>query len=445
MTTPAEGPSFADPVALATEHYVTRGIPPVPGVIKSRDEDFLVDEQPLYQPSGEGEHIYMLVEKRGMSTTEMTRAIARHFGVHERAVGYAGMKDKNAITRQVISVHTPGKTDADFPMLEHDRLSILWTDLHTNKLRVGHLRGNRFSIRLRDTDPMRIIEAKRVLDTLAAKGVPNYYGEQRFGARLNNHELGRLLLTRRYQELLDGFLGPDALAERHGDEAMRERYAGSDYEGALRASHHYLRNEREALRALADGANAEDAVFSIPRVQLRFWVSAFQSVLLNRAVADRVAEGSFAEVREGDLAMNPAGGRPFLVDRTAALDPETVRRVERFELTATGPMFGSQMPAPAGDTAQYEAALLAASGVRTEEIAEFDEDQGGARGARRAIRVPLTDHEIESGVDEHGGYIRVAFELPPGSYATTVVREITKEHPDEETARARAASAGDHA
>ena len=177
----------------------------------------------------------MLVEKRGMSTTEMVRALAKHFGVHERAVGYAGMKDKNAITRQVISVHTPGKTDADFPMLEHDKLSILWTDLHTNKLRVGHLRGNRFSIRLRDTDPMRILDAKRVLDALAQSGVPNYYGEQRFGARLNNHELGRLLLTQRYQELLDRFLSPDALAERHGDEVMRERYANGDYEGAFRA------------------------------------------------------------------------------------------------------------------------------------------------------------------------------------------------------------------
>ncbi|MEM1422541.1 MAG: tRNA pseudouridine(13) synthase TruD [Planctomycetota bacterium] len=437
----SRGPCFEDPVALGDEHYVTRGLPPVAGVLKRFDEDFLVDEQPLYQPSGEGEHIYLLVEKQGLSTSEMVRIVADHFRVRESDVGFAGMKDKHAITRQVVSVHTPGKTDEDFPMLEHPSVRVLWADLHTNKLRVGHLRANRFSVRLRDADPHGVVTVKRALDTLARTGVPNYYGEQRFGARLNNHELGMLLLTRRYKELLDAFLGPDAQADRFNDREGRELYAKGDYDGALACTHEGMRNERAALKALAKGADHEDAVFHVPRLQRRFWISAFQSWLFNRFVADRVASGTFDTLREGDVACRVPSGRPFLIDRATAEDPETKGRLDAFELSCAGPMFGAKMQPASHECAAYESALLASTGVTIEDIAEFDEEQGGAAGTRRAVRVPLTDPEVEGGVDEHGGYIRVAFELPPGSFATVVVREITKAHPAPGAARARAGDA----
>ncbi|GAB4521028.1 MAG: tRNA pseudouridine(13) synthase TruD [Phycisphaerales bacterium] len=432
-----DGPCFADPVALTDGQYVTKEFPGVAGELKQRDEDFLVDEQPLYQPSGEGEHIYLCVEKQGLSTTEMVRVLADHFKVRESDVGFAGMKDKHAITRQIVSVHTPGKTDADFPMLEHPRVRILWTDLHQNKLRVGHLRANRFSVRLRDADPTKVVTVKRVLDALVSRGVPNYYGEQRFGARLNNHELGQLLLTRSYQRLLDVFLGPDELVERFRDDEARALYARGDYEGALRRTHDGMRNERAALAALARGSDAETAVFSVPKLQRRFWISAFQSWLFNRFVADRVSSGTLDRLLDGDVACRVPSGRPFLIDRETSEDPETARRLASFELSCAGPMFGARMLRSSHETARYEDALLAGTGVTIEDLAEFDGEQGGAPGTRRAIRVPLMDPEVEAGVDEHGGYIRVAFELPPGSFATVVVREITKRHPLPEIARAR--------
>lgn len=433
-----DGPGFIDPVALTCAQHVTSDLSPVAGSLKQHEEDFLVDEQPLYQPSGEGEHLYLLVEKQGMSTSEMVRVVARHFGVSERAIGFAGMKDKHAITRQVVSVHTPGKTDADFPMLEHPRVRILWTDLHTNKLRVGHLRANRFSIRLRDTEPIRVVQVKKTLDALARRGVPNFYGEQRFGARLNNHELGQLLLMRRYRELLDRFLGPDDATGLFPDDEGRAHYASGAYKSALHFTHEGMRNERAALRALAEGADAEEAVFAVPRLQRRFWISAFQSALFNRFVADRVQGGLFDVLRDGDVACRVPSGRPFLIDRETAEDPETARRLASFELSCAGPMFGPKMLRADHLTSAYEHALLAGTGVSMEDIAEFDDEQGGAPGTRRAIRVPLTDPEVEGGVDEHGGYIRVAFELPPGSFATVVVREITKRHPLPEVASARA-------
>lgn len=129
--------------------YLTAEIPGIGGTLKACPEDFLVEELPLYTPSGEGEHIYLLVEKRGMNAMEMYGLIAKHFRVKRSAVGYAGLKDKQAITRQVVSVHTPGKTVDDFPHFSHDQVKILWADQHDNKLRRGHLAGNRFSIKVR--------------------------------------------------------------------------------------------------------------------------------------------------------------------------------------------------------------------------------------------------------------------------------------------------------
>src|SRR5262245_6039299 len=108
--------------------YITSDLPPIGGVIKQRAEDFLVDEVPLYQPSGAGEHIYLLVQKRGLSTMEMVEIVAAHFAVPRRAVGYAGLKDKHAITRQVVSVHAPGRKIEDFGELRHEKISVLWAD-----------------------------------------------------------------------------------------------------------------------------------------------------------------------------------------------------------------------------------------------------------------------------------------------------------------------------
>jgi tRNA pseudouridine13 synthase len=116
------------------------------GRIKVRPADFLVEEIPAYEPSGAGEHLYLGVEKMSVAHGELMAAIRKHFGVREKAIGYAGMKDKQAVTRQVLSVHVL----EDPPTLDitHDRIRILWAKRHVNKLRRGHLKGNRFSIRI---------------------------------------------------------------------------------------------------------------------------------------------------------------------------------------------------------------------------------------------------------------------------------------------------------
>ncbi len=124
------------------------------GVIKVRPEDFLVEELPLYDPRGEGEHIYLGIEKAGVSHGELIGHLRHHFKVRDYAIGFAGMKDKHAITRQTVSVHCPGAPTPKSVELDHDRIRVLWVSRHVNKIRIGHLAGNRFSIRIREVNPI---------------------------------------------------------------------------------------------------------------------------------------------------------------------------------------------------------------------------------------------------------------------------------------------------
>lgn len=415
--------------------YLTADIPPLGGRIKERIEDFLVEEQPLYQPCGSGEHIYLFVEKKGLTTSQMTHALSRHFGVRHDAIGFAGMKDKNAITRQVVSIHTPKKSFADFPMIQNDRISVLWADMHANKLRLGHLKGNRFSIRIRGVAVTDVLRARDVLRRLESQGVPNFAGDQRFGNRLNNHRLGRAMLLRDWQGLLDELLGPDPAFPELNAEARR-RYAAHEYSAALDAFPPACRHERIALHALETGRSPEQAVRAIDLAQRRFWFSSWQSWVFNRCLASRIASNTFARLVEGDLAMKLDNGALFAVDAATLADPALADRLTRFEISPSGPMWGNRMMRATAQTDADELAALEHSRVPIEALDEAVRHLGPSMsGARRPYRIPLLFPEIEAGVDEHGPYIRCAFELPPGAFATIVMREIMKSNntPSDET------------
>ena len=437
----ADAPASGVPDDLRTSGiflapHVTPEVEGVGGRIKERDEDFLVEELPLYDPSGEGEHIYLMVEKTGVPSSDMVRAIARHFRVSQGAVGYAGMKDKHAVTRQVVSVHTPGKTFDDFPSLDNDRIRVLWADMHTNKLRVGHLRGNRFSIRIRGVEPTAVLRVRDTVRLLERRGVPNFFGEQRFGYQRNNHELGRLLILNERRALLDRFLGPIPRGAGGLPETLeqntraRELYASGEFAEAAGLMYPVMRNEVAALRALADGANEIEAVNAVPSVQLKFWISAFQSALFNRATARRIESGLFDRLVPGDVAAKLSNGALFDVDEETLADPETERRLRDFEISPTGPIWGPRTKEAGGEAGEAERRDLRATGVTPDAIADAGDELGlNAPGTRRAMRIPLRDPDVEGGVDDHGPYVRVAFELPPGAYATVVLREITKNDP----------------
>ena len=170
--------------------------------LKLLNEDFIVTELPLQLPCGEGEHIWLDIEKNGANTAFVAQQLADAAGVQERDVGYAGLKDRYAITRQWFSIYLPnGKAKGETPDLtglQHPEFKVLSQSRHLKKLRRGDLQGNRFRILLRDVtgDPNAIQAIEANLKAVASQGAPNYFGAQRFGFEGGNVEQGRAMLAR---------------------------------------------------------------------------------------------------------------------------------------------------------------------------------------------------------------------------------------------------------
>ncbi len=163
--------------------------------LKLLNEDFVVTELPLQLPSGGGEHIWLDIQKNGANTAFVAQQLAEAASVQERDVGYAGLKDRHAITRQWFSIYLPSGETPDLTQLQHPEFKVLGQSRHVKKLRPGDLQGNRFRIVLRDvTGDRDAIEAN--LEAVASLGVPNYFGAQRFGFEGGNVEQGRAMLAR---------------------------------------------------------------------------------------------------------------------------------------------------------------------------------------------------------------------------------------------------------
>lgn len=172
------------------------GGPPLRGRLRTSPEDFRVDEQLGFDPTGSGEHAFLWIEKTGTNTDWLAGQIARFAGVAPMAVGYSGLKDRHAVTRQYFTVHLPGCADPEWTDLALDGVTVLEATRHNRKLKRGSHRGNRFVIRLREVQGDRA-EAERRIATLRERGVPNYFGEQRFGHDGRNIALAQSLFRGR--------------------------------------------------------------------------------------------------------------------------------------------------------------------------------------------------------------------------------------------------------
>ena len=311
---------------------VTADLPGSGGRVKASPEDFRVDELPAYPPQGSGPHLWLRIEKRGRTTREVVRALALALGVPDREVGFAGLKDRAAVTTQWLSF--PLARDPDPATLAGEGHRVLEVSRHQNKLRTGHLRGNRFAVTVRGGDPVR---AHACAEALRARGLPNFFGTQRFGAAGRNAELGRALL-----------LG--------------------------------LRDDPEVRRAARD------------RFLRRLLLSAWQSRLFNAWLTERMRDGLFATALAGDVLKKLVSGGIF-VCQDPAVD---TARVASFELSPAGPMFGHRLRAAEGEALVREERLLAAEGVTTADLARGG---GETEGTRRAGRIPVAIelHPVEGG------------------------------------------------
>jgi tRNA pseudouridine13 synthase len=256
-------------------NYLTTSFPGTGGSLKESPEDFLVEELPLYTPCGEGEHLYLTVEKRDLTTFDLLQQLARALGVPEREIGYAGLKDARATTRQTVSI--AGVRPEQAMALELAGVRILAARYHRNKLRLGHLAGNRFEIRLREVRDGALETALDVLQVLEQVGVPNLFGQPRSGSLGNSHLIGAALLRRDFSGAAREIIGDPAKIGNERGRLGAAAFAAGDLAGALAALPSRMRDERRMLETLRAGRSAEEAVMGLPRKLLRLYLSAFQS------------------------------------------------------------------------------------------------------------------------------------------------------------------------
>jgi len=262
--------------------------------MRTTPEDFVVEELPGFEATGAGEHLLLTVEKRGMNTGFAAKHIAQWAGVGEVAIGYAGLKDRHAVTRQRFSVHLPKKVAPDLATLDFaqgaERLTVIEHTWHAKKLPRGALAGNRFVLALRGVNGERDAIERRLRD-IAQRGVPNYFGEQRFG--------------------------------RDGDNVANAR--------AMFAGRRVRREQRTLL------------------------ISAARSELFNRVLAQRVVQGSWDSPLDGEVWMldgsrSVFGPEPF--------DDALAQRLASFDIHPTGPLWGRGELRTSGDAARLEADVL---------------------------------------------------------------------------------------
>lgn len=395
-----------------TEQYLTQDLPGIGGAIKERLEDFVVEELPLYTPIGEGQHTFFEIRKEGLSTFQAVQAIARALGVPSKQIGYAGLKDAQAITCQVLSVE--GVPPETVTALDLPHIRVMWAERHRNRLKIGHLRGNRFVIRVRGVDESALPACKVILDVLARRGVPNRYGPQRFGQRGNSACLGRAVVQRDAPKFIKDLLGAPHPNEGPAIQAARAQFDAGEWAQALTLFPANMVDERQALHTLIRTQGDYGYTYAaVPKRLKVFLLSAYQSALFNRVLDARL--DLLDCVYEGDLAMKHPGRSVFRVEDEAAEQA----RAARFEISPTGPIFGFKMMQASGWQGDLEAGILAAEGLTLEDFRVGDGIK--ARGERRSLRFRVHDPELWY---DNGVVLR--FWLPKGCYATAVLAEIMK-------------------
>lgn len=418
--------------------YLTSEHPPVPLAFKRRWEDFTVEEIPAYPPEGAGDHTFFEIEKRGLATHRAVGDIARALGIRPADVGVAGLKDARSVSRQWLSVERiqPERVLA----LDIPRIRVLQVHRHPRKLRRGHHRGNHFGIKLRpgtghDREARAahgpsgsngaaaishyIPAVRAVLDVLERRGVPNYYGAQRFGSRGDTWQVGRAMARRDFDEAVALIAGRPTDADSGDVLHARTLFGQGRY---AEAAHAWPRGYRQCVRlcrAMDRRSDTARALHAVGKRMLRFYASAYQSWLFNQVLAARI--DSMDGLLDGDLAWKHLNGALFLVDDAAAEQA----RAGAFEISPTGPLVGKRMRQPERKAASLECGVLEAAGLEPDQLHSPAMKPLG--GSRRPLRFPVSDVALEQGTDDLGPFLLLRFTLPPGGYATEVLREIAKD------------------
>ncbi len=343
---------------------------PIKAYFKQSKDDFVVTEIPLYEFSGEGEHLIIKFRKKDLNTLDAVKIFSDHLGCKSRDIGYAGLKDKNAMTIQHISV--PKHVKAKLDTFSHSNIKILETTYHNNKIRVGHLKGNRFFIRLKKVNLVDSRKIESALEQIAFLGMPNYFGFQRFGIERNNHIKGK--------EILEG--------ERTEKNRKLKQIFLNAYQSDLFNT--WLSN-RIGLSHMINSFDPKEL-----KLKIDLPLDELKSIK---------SQPHFLKIFKGEMMGHYPYGKIFSIE-------ETVTESQKFyekDRVPTGILPGKRANASKDFAYNYEK--------------EFDLNLAVDGTRRYAWIFP---NIIESNYKEEQNWMELSFELPKGSYATTLIEEVLK-------------------
>ncbi len=343
-------------------------------------KDFCVEELPLYDFEGSGEHLIIKVRKKGLTTWELINALSSATGVKARDIGYAGLKDKEGETLQYLSLP---RTAA--PLIEkfsHESAKILDTTYHKNKIKIGHLKGNRFKLRLKKVMPSDALILQNAFSNLSKFGMPNYFGYQRFGNERQNHELGAEIIAgkrkeknRKLNELYlnawQSHMFNEWLSFRVGLSHLAKEFSKNELTEALK---HFTNNEIDA-KAVSEYFKPQEHFFKILK---------------------------------GDMLCHYPHGRLF---EALDVDGESKRFSDKL-ISPTGLLSGCKVARSSQDARAIEQ--------------KYDSDTKMLDGSRRYAWIFLEN--CESKYIEENAHFELSFNLPKGSYATTALSELAGEN-----------------
>jgi len=332
--------------------------------------DFVVEEIPLYEFSKEGEHLIMFIRKKNLSTAEMVGIIARYLNIKNKEIGYAGLKDKHAMTKQYISLHK--KYEDDMEKFTHESIKIISKTYHTNKIRIGHLKGNRFYIKLKKVNPTTAKKIDEAIRNIEKNGMPNFFGYQRFGNDGNNHILGEKL----------------AKGEAKERNPRIKKLLINAYQSHL---FNLWLSRRLEINSLVRSFEADELVS-----------------LLNMPVNEikKLKKQSHPfKLIDGDIMEHYPHGRLFEFDGSE----HDFDRFNARDISVTGLLCGKKTKLALGMARDIEK--------------DFD-DEINIDGARRYAWVYPSD--IEGRFNQQEAQYEMNFTLPKGSYATVLIEEIAK-------------------
>ena len=337
------------------------------GTIRNQYEDFYVEEIPEVIPNGEGPNVYIWIEKLGRTTLDVVLDIARDLHIDRKRMGFAGMKDKKALTRQWICIANMD-SEEQFQQVKNLEGTIYKTEFlkvirGRKKLRMGQLKGNKFRILIKDLDDIEQSAeiANDVLKQLEVTGVPNYFGWQRFGKpRTNTHLVGEALIHNDLAEAVRRYIGNPSEDESQENQMARQAYDDGNLEESLNLMGKGMRYEKMMIKELIrDSKKGEltdksymNALHALPKPLQRMFVHAYQSYLFNEAVSNRVAMGINKYI-EGDIIIDPE--ERIVRDKT----PEEFQElIDSFQANPTCPLYGTKVPYAGGEVGIMEENVL---------------------------------------------------------------------------------------